>query len=169
MIKGVRVREQKKNQDERGFFVELLREDWKGFTGGDHPVQQSLSLSKPGVVRAWHRHSRGQNDYMVCLDGSVKLCVFDDRKNSRTRGELDEFFLGTDDGLQIARIVGSCWHGYKVLGSKPALILYAVTKLYDYKKPDEERRPWNDTAFIPKSINGKKSDPKIGKSYDWES
>lgn len=169
MIEGVRVMELKKNPDERGYFVELLRENWGQFLEGDWPVQQSLSYSNPGVTRAWHRHSKGQNDYLVCIQGSVRLCVFDDRAGSVTRGELDEIVLDSSRSLQAARVVGSCWHGYRVLGATPAIVVYAVTRLYDYEKPDEERRPWDDPSVIPKAINGGKLDPRVGKPYDWKS
>ena len=33
-----------------------------------------------------------------------------------------------------------------------------IENLYDYKNPDEERRPWNDPTII---------DPKTKKPYDW--
>ena len=65
------------------------------------------------------------------------------------------------------KIPGILWHGYKVLGEKPATVLYGVNKLYDYKNPDEVRRPWNDEKIIPNSINGKNNDLRVGKSWDW--
>ena len=47
------------------------------------------------------------------------------------------------------------------------MLLYFTTNLYDYANPDEERRPWNDPALVPKSINGKKDDIRVGKPWDW--
>ena len=169
MIDGLRVREIKKNVDERGYFAELLREDWNDFLGNDRIVAFSISYSHPGVIRAWHRHARGQNDYVLCIRGSIKECAFDDTEGSKTRGELDELVLNGDGELKIARIVGSCWHGYKVIGPEPATVLYGVTKLYDYDKPDEQRRPWDDRSVVPTSINGKTDDPHSGRPYDWSS
>ncbi len=168
MIDGLRVRAVKKNVDERGFFAELVREDWKDFLGDDHVAAFSISYSHPGVIRAWHRHALGQNDYVFCIKGSIKECAFDDREKSRTKGELDELVL---DGSEpkIARIVGSCWHGYRVIGQEPATVLYGVTRLYDYDNPDEQRRPWDDKSVIPASINGMTDDPRNGKPYDWNS
>jgi dTDP-4-dehydrorhamnose 3,5-epimerase len=168
LIDGLRVRGIKKNVDERGYFAELLREDWKDFLGNDRIVEFSLSHSNAGVIRAWHRHGRGQNDYVLCIRGSIKECVFDDRSGSATRGELDELVLDGSGELQIARIVGACWHGYMVVGRKPAMVLYGVTQLYDYGNPDEQRRPWKDKAIVPTSINGRAGDPRNGKPYDWK-
>ncbi len=167
MIAGVKVTDCKKNLDERGFFSELFRDDWRDFLGDDHLVQLNLAFSYPGVIRAWHRHLQGQNDYFACVAGSVKVCAFDDRSDSPTRGELDEIVLNGRERLQVARILGSCWHGYKVVSSEPAVILYGVTKLYDYNLPDEERRPWNDSKILPDTINGKKDDLRVGNPFDW--
>jgi dTDP-4-dehydrorhamnose 3,5-epimerase len=47
------------------------------------------------------------------------------------------------------------------------MLLYFTTNLYDSKSPDEERRPWNDPSIKPISLNGKKDDPRVGKSFDW--
>jgi dTDP-4-dehydrorhamnose 3,5-epimerase len=166
LIEGVRLRKLGKNSDKRGYFFEMLRDDWHEFLAGDRPVQFSLSVSKPGVVRAWHRHARGQNDYIICIDGSIRVGVFDDRRGSRTRDELDEFVL-SGDRPQVVRVVGSCWHGYRVLGNTPATVTYAVTKLYNHARPDEERRLWKDPQVIPKAINGSKRDARVGRPYEW--
>jgi len=166
MIKGIEIKDLIKHVDERGFFSELLRQDWKELLGEDRIVQFNLSYSYPGIVRAWHRHLRGQDDYFICIEGSIKVCAYDDREDSETQGELDEIILSSER-LRVARIPGILWHGYKAIGTKPIKLLYGVNKLYDYKNPDEERRPWNDPNIIPTSINGKKDDPRVEKPWDW--
>ncbi len=166
MIDGIVIKDVKKFVDERGFFSELLRDDWKDLLSDDKLVQFNLSFSYPDIVRAWHRHLKGQVDYFICISGAIKVCAYDDRKNSETSGEIDEIILSEED-LKVARIPGILWHGYKVLGAKPIKMLYGVNKLYNYKDPDEERRAWNDELIIPKSINGKANDPRVGKPWDW--
>lgn len=166
MIEGVIIRNIKKFLDERGFFSELLREDWKELLIDDKIIQFNLSVSYPEIVRAWHRHLRGQIDYFICVSGAVKVCAYDDRGNSETFGELDEIILSEED-LKILRVPGNLWHGYKAIGTKPVKVLYGVNKLYNYKDPDEERRNWNDNSIIPKTINGKVNDPRVGKPWDW--
>ena len=63
MIEGIVIKEIKKFTDERGYFSEILREDWKDITFDDQIIQFNLSYSYPEVVRAWHRHLKGQVDY----------------------------------------------------------------------------------------------------------
>jgi dTDP-4-dehydrorhamnose 3,5-epimerase len=166
MIRGVIVKDLTKHVDERGFFTELLRQDWKDLLGADRIVQLNLSYSYPGIVRAWHRHLRGQVDYFLCIDGAITVCAYDDGEDSETRGELDEIVLSSER-LRLARIPGRLWHGYKAIGHKPVKVLYGVNRLYNYKDPDEERRAWNDPEIVPKTINGKKEDPRVGKPWDW--
>ena len=168
MIQGIKILDLTKNVDERGFFTELLREDWSEVMEGDKIVQFNLSYSYPQVVRAWHRHLKGQVDYFMCVEGAIKVCAYDDREESPTSGELDEIFL-SEERLRLARIPGILWHGYKAIGTKPVKVLYGVTSLYSYKDPDEERRPWNDEKIIPKSINGNTRDPRVGSPWDWYS
>ncbi len=157
MLPGVRVQDLRKNIDERGFFAEMLREDWKELLGEDEIVQANLSFSYPGMIRAWHRHNRGQVDYFIVLKGSMKISAYDDRPESSTRGQLDEVVAG-GERLQVVRIPGHYWHGTKALGHEPSLTVYCVNKMYDMKTPDEERRAWNDPSII---------DSKSGKPYDW--
>lgn len=145
MIHDVEVRDLRVNADERGHLVEMFRRDWGEFE--EEPAMSYYSLTYPGVVRAWHRHARGQVDYFVCPVGRIKVGVYDDRADSPTRGELDTFVVG-EHSPQVIRVPGECWHGFKAIGDRPALLVNFPTRLYDYDDPDEERLPW-DTAEIP--------------------
>ncbi len=161
MLDGVKTYELKKIPDERGYFCEILRMDWKEFLGEEWVAQANLSYSYPGIVRAWHRHLRGQTDYFIVVKGAMKICAYDEGL-----GEVDEV-VGSEDKPQVVRVPGHYWHGTKTVGVKPSLTIYFVTKLYDYRDPDEERRPWNDQTIIPYSINGRRDDPRVGKPWDW--
>jgi dTDP-4-dehydrorhamnose 3,5-epimerase len=157
MLPGVKIQDLKKSVDERGFFAEIMRQDWRELLGDDAIVQANLSYSFPGMIRAWHRHNRGQVDYFIVLRGSIKICVYDDSPGSHTRGQLDEVVV-SGERLQVARIPGNYWHGTKTVGGIPSLTVYCVNRLYDAKSPDEDRRPWNDPNIV---------DTRTSKPYDW--
>ena len=161
MLPGIRIRPIRRFPDERGFFTEVMRKDWKDLFGDDVIAQANFSFSFPNVIRAWHRHLRGQVDYFLCLQGMIKICAFDDQK-----AEVNEVISSGLD-LQIVRIPGQYWHGFKAVGIEPAMLLYFTTNLYDSNSPDEERRAWDDPTLIPKVLNGKKNDPRVGKPWDW--
>ena len=126
------------NADERGHLVETFRSDWETYE--PKPKMSYYSLSYPGVIRAWHRHTRGQVDYFVCPSGRIKIGIYDDRNDSATQGESDTFVIGEHNQKAI-RIPGSCWHGFKVIGDEQAILINSPTKLYNYDDPDEERLP----------------------------
>ena len=117
-----------------------------------------LSLMKKAT---WHRHLRGQIDYFVSLKGAIMI-----RAYNENLGELTEIG-STGYDPQIVRIPGIYWQSFKVISPEPGWLLYFVNKLYDYEKPDEERRSRNDQTIVPKSINSKTNDPRAGKSWDW--
>lgn len=158
-LEGLIVRALEKHCDDRGFFAEALRGDWKHLMLDQGIVQASLSLSRPGVIRAWHRHTRGQVDYIIVVDGMVRISVYDGQRESPTFGEIVDMQV-TGEELKVIRIPGHYWHGTKNIGDKPSLTLYLFTRLYDYKNPDEERRKWDDPTII---------DPRTKNPYDWNS
>lgn len=160
MLKGIVVKPLKRFADERGFFTEIYRFDWKD-SFLEPIVQSNLSITYPNIVRAWHKHEKGQVDYFIVVKGAAKICAFDEETE-----ELDEI-ISTSENIQVVRIPGHYWHGFKAFGNEPAIIVYFVNKLYDYEKPDEIRRPWNDSTIIPKKINGKTDDPRCNKPWDW--
>ncbi|MFQ5911218.1 MAG: dTDP-4-dehydrorhamnose 3,5-epimerase family protein, partial [Thermoplasmata archaeon] len=137
-LPGVRVRDLKMLPDERGFFCELLRGDWDDLLGDEPIVQANLSVNYPGIIRAWHQHVRGKVDYHVVLKGAMKICAYDAREESETRGHLSEVVLNSER-LQVVRIPGHYWHGVKNVGSEPSTTIYFHNKLYDYVSEFDER------------------------------
>ncbi len=159
-LDGVRTYELRLLPDERGFFVEVLRQDWQEFID-EWITQVNLSYSYPNIVRAWHSHLRGQVDYFLVIEGALKICAYDEE--TRRLAEV----ITSKEKPTLVRIPGHYLHGTKTISSEPSLMVYFVNRLYDYKKPDEERIPWNDPGIVPVEINGDRNDPRVGKPWDW--
>ena len=160
-LKGVKTYEIEILPDERGFFTEALRADWKEFLEDEQITQINLSYSYPHVVRAWHKHTRGQIDHFLVLKGAMKICAYDEKT-----GKMVEV-IASDKKPTVVRIPGKYLHGTKTISNDPSLLIYFVNRLYDYQNPDEHRRSWNDQTIIPTEINGNKNDPRVGKPWDW--
>ena len=160
-LKGVKVYELNVLPDERGFFAEALRKDWKELLEDEWITQANISYSYPNIVRAWHKHTRGQIDYFLVLKGAMKICAYEEKT-----GKMAEI-IASGEKPTLVRIPGKYLHGTKTVSNEPSLTVYFVTKLYDYQNPDETRRPWNDPTIVPTEINGKKDDPRVGKPWDW--
>ena len=156
---GVQIFSPQINLDERGFVTEVFRSDWLDFFDKSLPKQVNFSKSKPGVIRAWHRHNRNQTDYFMVTKGKMKICIYDGNKQSKTFGTLVEVYADGND-LKIIKVPGNFWHGTKTIGDEPSLTVYFINNMYNYKDPDEERIPWNDSSII---------DPRTKRAYDWNS
>lgn len=142
MIQGVEVKKLVRHPDDRGFFMEILRDDdelLKRFG------QASLSKSYPGVIKAFHYHKR-QDDIWFFPVGNAQVVLHDMREDSPTKGETNVFYLG-EDNPQVVVIPTGVAHGYRVLGNTPAVIVYFTTESYDPKNPDEYRLAWDDPSI----------------------
>ena len=143
MIERVIVQQLRLIADERGWLMEVLRSDWDLF---EQFAQAYVTAAYPRVVKAWHMH-RGQIDNIACVRGMVKLVLCDGRKNSKTRGEINEFVIGEKNPL-LVKIPAEVWHGFKNIGEEIVIVVNLPTSLYNYKNPDEQRLP-PDTKEIP--------------------
>lgn len=146
MIQDVVVKQLVRHSDDRGFFMEILRDDdalLKRFG------QASFSKSYPGVIKAFHYHEL-QDDLWFFPSGNAQVVLHDLRVSASTYGETNTFYMGEDNPLLLLIPIGVA-HGYRVLGAEPAVIMYFTTMSYDRLRPDEFRVPWDD--------------PTIG--YDW--
>ncbi len=136
MIDGVGVKQLRVIPDERGRLMEILREDDALF---ERFGQVYLTTARPGVVKAWHAH-RHQSDCFCCVEGRIRLVLYDDREGSPTRGVLQEFEVGEDDPW-LVKIPAEVWHGFQAISAREALVINVVTRPYDHADPDELRRP----------------------------
>ncbi len=160
-LKGVKTYQLNILPDERGFFAEALRKNWKELLEEEWVTQANISYSYPNIVRAWHKHQRGQTDYFLVLKGAMKICAYEEET-----GKMAEV-IASGEKPTLVRIPGKYLHGTRTVSNEPSLTVYFVTRLYDYQNPDETRRPWNDPTIVPTEINGEKDDPRVGKSWDW--
>ena len=125
-----------RHDDERGWFMELMRASTLPL-----PVRQSnLSFSRQGVIRGLHYHERGQDDLFACVSGMVRVVVLD-----RETGETFTEDIGDENPVAIY-IPGTNAHGYEALAD--CLFLYHVTEEYDAGDPDENGIPWDDPRVI---------------------
>ncbi|CAM3762504.1 dTDP-4-dehydrorhamnose 3,5-epimerase family protein [Aeromicrobium ponti] len=140
MIDGVRIKKLKKHCDDRGFFAELVRDDEKDILS--RFGQASWSMSYPGVIKAFHYHEK-QDDLWFFPSGNAQVVLFDLRKDSETHGETDVYYMGEENPIMLLIPKGIA-HGYRVLGERPAVIIYFTTQSYNVESPDEKRIEWND-------------------------
>ena len=149
LITGVQVRPLALWADDRGHFLEVLRMG-QGLPS-EFPAkttQVSAAFGYPGTVKAFHYHLH-QTDLWAPSQGMFQVALVDLRKDSRTCGRRNTLYVGTLRPWQIL-IPPGVGHGYKVIGTQPAMLIYVTDRFYN---PEDEGRIAYD-------------EPGIG--YDWE-
>jgi dTDP-4-dehydrorhamnose 3,5-epimerase len=136
MIHGVNLKPLRRILDDRGYLMEILRDDDELFRRFG---QVYVSACFPGIVKAWHCHRR-QWDHLCIIYGNAKIGLYDDREDSPTRGETASLVIGQLNPalIQVPPLV---WHGYTPVGGEMAILLNIPTEHYVYDEPDELRRP----------------------------
>ena len=126
MIDGVKIIPLKQIPDERGKIMHMLRCNDPHF---EKFGEIYFSVAYPGVIKGWHLHTK-QIQFYAVISGMIKLVLFDERKNSKTKGELMEIFTG-EDNYQLIRIPVGVVNGYKAIGIKPAVVANCATEPHD--------------------------------------
>ena len=140
MIHGVACKPLKVLSDDRGSFMEVVREDDPFFTRFG---QSNFSITYPGVVKAWHWHRR-QDDLWFVVSGMAQVGLYDLRDDSPTRGQTQVLYLG-EFNRSLLYIPHGVAHGYRVLGPEPMTLIYHTTHTYDPE--DELRLAWDDPSI----------------------
>lgn len=130
------------HSDDRGYFREVLRDDDSLLRRFG---QTSITKTYPGVIKAFHWH-RDQDDVWYVADGMARVVLYDRRPDSPTCGQTQVVYAGEDNPVTILIPAGIA-HGYQVIGHKPVLLFYHVTKAYDASDPDEQRIAFDDPTI----------------------
>ena len=149
LISGVRIVPAALHPDDRGFFLEILRMGKGPAADFDSAsTQVSAALSYPGTIKAFHYHLK-QTDFWAPSCGMFQVALVDLRQDSPTFGARNTLYVGQLRPWQILIPPGVA-HGYKIIGSDPAMLVYITNRFYD---PADEGRIAHNHAGI---------------QYDWE-
>ncbi len=146
-IDGIIIKDLIKNEDSRGWLIELFRKD---MIGEDiFPEMSYISLTYPGIARGPHEHLE-QTDYFCFLGPSTfRLVLWDNRKESATCNNKMSLNVG-EDNPKIVIIPPGIVHAYKNIGNKPGLVVNLPNKLYagwgKKEKVDEIRYEGNTNS-----------------------
>ncbi len=134
MIEGVKIKDLKVIPDERGRLMEILRSDDPLFSKFG---QVYITAAYPGVVKAWHKHAK-QTDNFAIIKGMAKFVLYDARGDSKTKGHINEFYLG-EHNTQLIQIPPGVYHGFKAVSQDEVIAVNIPSECYNYKEPDEQR------------------------------
>jgi dTDP-4-dehydrorhamnose 3,5-epimerase len=141
MIDGVVITPLKQIFDERGKVMHMLREDSPVFSRFGEIY---FSCTHPGVVKAWHLHKLMTLNYAV-ISGEIKFVLYDDRPDSKTKGEIHEFFISPENYMLVT-VPPLIWNGFKSVGVSPSIVANCSTLPHS---PEELIRKPPDSPEIP--------------------
>ncbi|MDO8633692.1 MAG: dTDP-4-dehydrorhamnose 3,5-epimerase family protein [archaeon] len=131
-IEGVQVIPLKQIPDERGKVMHMLKATDRHF---EKFGEIYFSFVHPGVIKGWHLHKKMTINYAVVF-GMIKLVLYDQRENSKTKGKLVELFVG-EDNYALVTVPPGVVNGFKGIGPKTAIVANCATIPHD---PEEITR-----------------------------
>jgi dTDP-4-dehydrorhamnose 3,5-epimerase len=148
-IAGVIVKSLSPHRDQRGWLLEVYRED--ELSPEHHPVMAYVSETLPGVARGPHEHV-DQTDYFAFLGpGEFMLYLWDARPGSSTRGQRMKLLVGESHPMAVVVPPGVV-HAYRNVGNAPGWVFNTPNRLYagpGKREPVDEIRHENqpDSPF----------------------
>ena len=118
-----------KHTDERGWLVEILRDD----EIKEEIRQVYFSASKPGAIRGNHYHKR-KVEWFSVVKGKAKLVLEDNESNKR-----EELIL-SDDTPAIVKIMPNITHAIQNIGDDVMYLIVIVNEVFN---PDDA-----DTFYV---------------------
>jgi dTDP-4-dehydrorhamnose 3,5-epimerase len=135
---GVRLTSLKMHHDERGWFSEIFRDEWRVTRP---PCQWNVGYSGPNTLRGAHLHLCHQ-DYFTVLQGCMTMGLFDVRPKSRTY-RMSALVELTSDALAAITVPSGVVHA--AYSHDSSIHVYGVDHYYN---PAEELAcRWNDPAL----------------------
>lgn len=144
LIHGVTVRSLVPQIDHRGGLTEMYSVDWRM---DDDPVVYVYHVRAiAGSIRGFVAH-RKQEDRLYFGDGTFRIVLFDDRKDSPTYKKLNVLYFGAQRP-SLLRIPCGVYHGVQNVGESTAHFFNLPTMPYNHADPDKHRLPL-DNDLIP--------------------
>jgi dTDP-4-dehydrorhamnose 3,5-epimerase len=145
-IDGVRIVDLVRHADDGGSMTELGRLTDARLAGleGFTVRQVNYSEMAPGVIKAFHLHTRQTDVWYVPPSDRMLVVLLDVRKGSRTENARQRLVLGNGASRLLAIPPGVA-HGARNLGDATGRIIY-FTDLHFSPEPascDEGRLPWD--------------------------
>ena len=142
IIKGVTITELKQFSDSRGSVLRMLRNDDPEFVSFGECY---FSEIHPGVIKAWKFHLKQTQLFAVPV-GRIKLVIFDDRKGSISKGNIQVIHMGRPDAYFRVTIPPGLWYGFCCKSKVSALLVNCSDMPHN---SEESKVKLQDDKLIP--------------------
>lgn len=155
-ISGIMILKPTIIKDDRGYFIEIFKEETFLNSIGLRFVQDNQSYSKKNVIRGLHYQTspRQQAKLVRCIHGEILDVALDLRYKSPTYGKHFTIKLSGENNLQLFIPKGFA-HGFSVL-SEEAIVSYKTSDYYS-KENDKSICPLDMTLGINWAISNQEA------------
>ena len=139
-FEGVVFQSLNQYSDERGWLIELFRNDEVPF--GNEPAMAYVSQTMPGVSRGPHEHVDQSDLFGFFGPGDFRLYLWDSRTDSDTYGQMFTVVVG-ESNPQSVIVPPGVVHAYRNISLRPGMVFNAPNRLYageGKKEPVDEIR-----------------------------
>lgn len=140
LIHDVRIRPAVTHPDERGSICEIYNPAWN-FADGPLVYVYQVTV-RPGRVKGWVIHYQ-QDDRVFLSQGTLKIVLYDARRESPTHGMLNELCI-SEHNRGLLFIPRGVYHILQNVGTTDALFINMPTRPYNHADPDKYRLPLNN-------------------------
>ena len=130
MIDGIELNRLKIIENKNGNILHFLKCNEKSYKGFGEVY---ISTIKTNSIKAWKKHIKMTCNFIVPI-GKIKIVVFDDRKESPTKSEIQEFILSPKNYFRLT-IPPNIWFGFSSLSVKDSFLINFADIVHD---PDEK-------------------------------
>lgn len=124
-IDGIKILALRKIPDERGAIYHGVRNDQLLNSFGE----VYFSKIYKDAIKGWHVHESLELNY-ICVSGMIKLALCDMRPKSKTKGVIEEIFMG-EDNYVLVHIPPGIANGSKGISSPFALVCNVASEAHN--------------------------------------
>ncbi len=153
IIRDIVIKPAKRYSDRRGWLAEIFRSD--EMARDNMPVMGYVSATRPGVARGPHEHREQTDVFGFVGPGSLKIRLWDNRKESSSYGTTQTVEVGEVNPV-VMFVPPGIVHGYKNVSSVDAIVLNFPNRLYagDGKKQPVDEIRYEEEKNTPFVMDG---------------
>jgi dTDP-4-dehydrorhamnose 3,5-epimerase len=129
IINGVAIRNLSKIENEKGNILHVIKSTDDHFSNFGECY---ISEIYPGKVKAWKKNNL-QTQNLAVIEGNIKFVIFDDRKNSNTKNQLNIFEINRNINYKLLTIPPNVWYGFCCIGDVKSVIVNCSNYPHDPK------------------------------------
>ena len=118
-IEGVVLTPLKQIKDERGAVFHVIKSSEKQFNKFGEAYFSKINNN---VIKGWKFHKEMKQNFCVPF-GKLKLVLFDNRENSKTKGLINEIILDDYKNYKRVTIPKNIWYSFKCHSDPYCLLL----------------------------------------------